>query len=92
MRPTCDSAIHAIDNRFIETEEGIMTNTIAIILLSLAAAFSCSSVCAGRDGAQLLHQVQTLQRIKQAASVDNRADTHRPQLAHWDSRRAPVQN
>jgi len=69
-----------------------MTNTIAIISLSLAAAFSCSSACAGRDGAQLLHQEQILQRIKQAARVDNRTETHRPQLAHWDSRREPVQN
>lgn len=69
-----------------------MTNAIAIVSLSLAAAFFCSSAYAGRDGAQLLHQAQTLQRIKQAGSVDNRAEMHRPQLAYWDSRRGPVHN
>jgi len=69
-----------------------MTHTIAIIALNLATAFSCSSACAGRDGAQLLQQAQTLQRIKQAAGMDNRVETRRPQLAYWDSRRAPVQN
>ena len=69
-----------------------MTNTIAIVSLSLAAVFSCSSACAGRDGGQLLYQAQTLQRIKQAASVDNRVQTQRPLLAYWDSRRSPVQN
>ena len=69
-----------------------LTSTIAIISLSLAAAFSCSSACAGRDGGQLLYQAQTLQRIKQAASVDNRVETRRPQLAYWDSRRSPAQN
>jgi hypothetical protein len=66
-----------------------MTNTITLISLSLAAAFACSSACAGRDGGQLLYHAQTLQRIKQAACVESRLEPRRPQLAYSDSRRSP---
>ena len=69
-----------------------MPHIIAAISLCFAAALSCGTACAGRDGAQLLHQAQTLQRIKHAASVDNRVEIRLPQLAYWDSRRSPVQN
>jgi hypothetical protein len=68
-----------------------MTHIIAIISICFASAFTCTTASAGRDGAQLLHQVQTLQRIKQAANVDTRTEIPRAQLAYWDSRRSPSQ-
>ena len=67
-----------------------MNYVIALVCISLAGAFSCTSAAAGRDGAQLLHQAQTLQRIKQAGGVDARSEPRRPQLAYWDSRRSPL--
>jgi hypothetical protein len=69
--------------------EDIMKHPIAIVSICLAAALSCASAFAGRDGGQINYQAQTLERIKQAGRVDARTEIRRIHIAYWDSRRSP---
>ncbi len=68
-----------------------MKTLIAIAAVSFAAALSCGTACAGRDGGQILYQAQVLERIKQGANTDVRMPIKRPALAYWDARRSPGQ-
>ena len=68
-----------------------MKYLIAVVSISIAAAVSCGTACAGRDGGQIIYQAQMLERIKQAANTDVRAPIKRPTVAYWDARRSPAQ-
>jgi hypothetical protein len=69
-----------------------MKYLIAVVSISIAAAASCGTACAGRDGGQIMYQAQVLDRIKQGARPEVRAPIKRPAVAYWDARRSPVQN
>ena len=69
-----------------------MKYLIAVVSISIAAAASCGTACAGRDGGQIMYQAQVLERIKQGANTEVRAPIKRPTVAYWDARRSPVQN
>ena len=69
-----------------EKELSMIKSTI-VIALSYAIATAGLNPLAGRDGSELLHQAQTLERIKQAASWEPHTETHRLRLGSWDSPR-----
>ena len=69
-----------------------MIRSIVIIALSHAIALTAASALAGRDGAELRYQAQTLQRIKAAGNVESRSEPQRIPLAGWGSRHLPGQS
>jgi hypothetical protein len=69
-----------------------MIKIIAVIALSGASAAMAADSASGRDAPDPLHQVHTLQKIKDAAKFESRSDPHRRPVEYWDNRRSLSQD
>ena len=65
-----------------------MKRLIAVTFMAAAAWAQSTIAIAGRDGSQLLHHAQTVQRVKAAQHAPN-APAQRPLFVFVDSRRSP---